>query len=148
MRAALYIRVSTHEQVEGYSISAQKRQLAAYCESQGWEIANYYIEEGVSAKNTNRPELQRMLTHIREGLIDVVVVYKLDRLTRSVLDLYNLLQTFEKYNCKFKSSTEVYDTTSAVGRMFITLVASFAQFERERLGERVRMGMEQKAKEG
>ncbi|MCC2250022.1 recombinase family protein [Virgibacillus sp. AGTR] len=148
MRTALYIRVSTREQLDGFSISAQKRQLTAYCESQGWEIMGYYVEEGASAKNTNRPELKRMITHIENDLIDCVLVYKLDRLTRSVLDLYNLLQKFEENNCKFKSATEVYDTTSAIGRMFITLVASFAQFERERLGERVSMGMEQMTREG
>jgi site-specific DNA recombinase len=148
MRAALYIRVSTLDQVEGFSISAQKHQLTAYCESQGWDIVGFYVDEGISAKDTERPELQRMIKHIKEEMIDVVLVYKLDRLTRSVLDLYHLLQLFEENNCKFKSSTEVYDTTSAIGRMFITLVASFAQFERERLGERVSMGMAQKVREG
>lgn len=148
MRTALYIRVSTQEQLDGFSISAQKRQLTAYCESQGWDIAGYYVEEGISAKDTKRPELQRMISHIKNDLIDCVLVYKLDRLTRSVLDLYNLLQIFEENDCKFKSATEVYDTTSAIGRMFITLVASFAQFERERLAERVSMGMEQMTREG
>ncbi|WP_163583312.1 recombinase family protein [Gracilibacillus saliphilus] len=148
MRTALYIRVSTEEQLDGFSISAQKRQLTSYCESQGWDVVGFYVEEGKSAKDTNRPELQRMLKHIEDGLIDCVLVSKLDRLTRSVLDLYELLQKFEDNDCKFKSATEVYDTTSAIGRMFITLVASFAQFERERLSERVSMGMEQMAREG
>ncbi|MGM7722164.1 recombinase family protein [Metabacillus sp. Hm71] len=95
-----------------------------------------------------RPELKRMLKHIEQGLVDCVLVYRLDRLTRSVIDLYKLLEIFDKYNCKFKSATEVYDTTSAMGRMFITIVAALAQWERENLSERVRMGMEQKAKEG
>ncbi|MFD2658552.1 recombinase family protein, partial [Gracilibacillus thailandensis] len=148
MRAACYIRVSTQEQMEGYSISAQKRQLTAYCESQGWDIVGYFVEEGKSAKDTNRTELQRMIKQIENGLIDCVLVYKLDRLTRSVMDLYKLLEVFEKHNCKFKSATEVYDTTSAIGRMFITLVASFAQFERERLSERVSMGMEEMMRAG
>ncbi|WP_412758910.1 recombinase family protein [Metabacillus fastidiosus] len=93
----------------------------------------------------NRPNLKRMIKHMEQGLIDCVLVYKLDRLTRSVLDLYKLLEIFDKHNCKFKSSTEVYDTTSAIGRMFITLVAALAQFERENLSKRVRMDMEQKA---
>ncbi|WP_066231869.1 recombinase family protein [Metabacillus fastidiosus] len=78
--------------------------------------------DGISAKDMNRPNLKRMIKHIEQGLIDCVLVYKLDRLTRSVLDLYKLLEIFDKHNCKFKSSTEVYDTTSAIGRMFITLV--------------------------
>ncbi|WP_429991941.1 recombinase family protein [Metabacillus fastidiosus] len=109
---------------------------------------DFYIDDGISAKDMNRPNLKRMIKHIEQGLIDCALGYKLDRLTRSVLDLYKLLEIFDKHNCKFKSSTEVYDTTSAIGRMFITLVAALAQFERENLSERVRIGMEQKAREG
>jgi site-specific DNA recombinase len=149
MRAAVYVRVSTSEQVnEGFSIPAQRDRLTAYAQSQDWDITGFYIEEGLSAKNMERPELQRMLKDIMGGKIDIVLVYKLDRLTRSVLDLHKLLETFEKYNCKFKSATEVYDTASALGRMFITLVGALAQFEREQLAERVKMGMTQKVKSG
>jgi len=149
LKVAIYIRVSTEEQVEeGYSIQAQKNRLEAYCVSQGWDIFNFYVDEGISAKNLERPELQRMIKHIEEGVVDCVLVYRLDRLTRSVLDLYQLLNVFEKYNCKFKSATEVYDTTTAMGRLFITLVAALAQWERENLGERIRMGLQQKASEG
>ncbi len=85
---------------------------------------------------------------MKENMFDCVLVYRLDRLTRSVLDLYTMLNKFDKYNVKFKSATEVYDTTNAMGRLFITLVAALAQWERENLAERVRMGMNQKAKEG
>ena len=149
MKVAVYVRVSTEEQArEGYSISAQKERLTAYCMSQGWEIVNFYVDDGYSAKNMDRPELKRMLKHIQEGIIECVLVYRLDRLTRSVLDLYKLLELFEKHNCKFKSATEVYDTTTAMGRMFITIVAALAQWERENLGERVRMGMQEKARQG
>ena len=149
MRTAIYIRVSTEEQVkEGYSISAQKQKLKAYCIAQDWVVCGFYVDEGISAKDMKRPQLQQMIKDIQEGKIDCLLVYRLDRLTRSVLDLYKMLQTFEKYNCKFKSATEVFETTTAIGRMFITIVAAMAQWERENLGERVRMGMSEKLRQG
>ncbi|WP_026572469.1 recombinase family protein [Bacillus sp. UNC438CL73TsuS30] len=149
MKVAIYIRVSTEEQAEeGYSIAAQRARLEAYALSQGWEIVQWYVDEGESAKDLNRTDLKRMLKALEQGVFNCVLVYRLDRLTRSVLDLYKLLNMFDKYDVKFKSATEVYDTTTAIGRLFITLVAALAQWERENLGERVRMGMQQKAKEG
>lgn len=149
MNVGMYVRVSTTEQAkEGYSVSGQKHKLQSFCDSQDWDIAGLYADEGISAKDMERPELQRMIGDIKDGKIDCVLVYRLDRLTRSVFDLYKLLETFEAYDCKFKSATEIYDTTTATGRMFITLVASFAQFERESMGERIQLGMLEKARQG
>jgi site-specific DNA recombinase len=149
MKVAAYIRVSTHEQAEeGYSIPAQRNRLEAYALSQGWEIVKWYVDEGESAKDLKRTDLTRMLKDIELKIFDCVLVYKLDRLTRSVMDLYELLSLFDKHDVKFKSATEVYDTTTAIGRLFITIVSALAQWERENLGERVSMGMMQKAKEG
>lgn len=149
MRVAGYIRVSTEEQVkEGYSLDAQRDKLINFCKSQDWTLVEIYVEEGKSAKDMNRPELQRLLSDAKTGRYDVILVYRLDRLTRSVMDLYELLQTFEEHNIKFKSATEIYDTTTAMGKLFITIVAALAQWERENLSERVRFGMEELVRSG
>lgn len=149
MRVAIYVRVSTDMQRdEGYSLDAQRDRCKAYCISQGWEVVLVYVEEGKSAKDMNRSELQRMLKDTESGLFDIILVYKLDRLTRSVKDLNELLDLFEKNNVKFRSATEVYDTTTAMGKLFITIVAALAEWERGNLSERVRFGMEQLVTEG
>lgn len=149
MKTAIYIRVSTEEQAnEGYSIPAQKRRLKSFCIAQDWDIADFYVDEGISAKNMDRPELKRMINDIEAGKIECVLVYRLDRLTRSVFDLYKLLDIFDRHNCKFKSATEIFDTTTSMGRMFITIVAAMAQWERENLGERVSLGFAEKARQG
>lgn len=149
MKVGVYIRVSTDKQAEeGYSLAAQQRQLTAYAESQGWEIADFYMDDGYSAKDMNRPQLKRLIKDIERGTVELVLVYKLDRLTRSVLDLSNLLELFEKYKCKFDSATEDYNTRSSSGRLFLNIIATLAQFERERLAERVQFGMAEKVRGG
>ncbi|MGE7932165.1 recombinase family protein [Viridibacillus arvi] len=150
MKSVIYVRVSTDEQAKhGYSIAAQVEKLEAYCVSQGWELLGVpFIDDGYSAKDLNRPRFQEMMDVVKAGGVDVVLVYRLDRLTRSVSDLYDILQELDQHDCKFKSATEVYDTTNAMGRLFITLVAAIAQWERENTGERVRMGIEKKTKLG
>jgi site-specific DNA recombinase len=149
MTVGIYIRVSTQEQAkEGYSIAAQRERLSAYCAAQGWTEYKFYVDEGVSAKNTDRPQLQLLLDHVKSGSIATILVYRLDRFTRSVMDLYSLLDFLDKYRCSFKSATELYDTSNAMGRMFIGLVALLAQWERENLSERVKMALEEKVSDG
>jgi site-specific DNA recombinase len=147
LKAALYPRVSTEEQSkEGYSLAAQLEKMRAFCFSQGWTIYHEYVEEGKSAKDMDRPQLQGLLSNLHQ--FDVVLVYKLDRLSRNVADINYLLNTFEKNKVAFKSVTEPYDTTTAQGKLLINIFASLAQFEREQLAERTYMGMARKHEEG
>jgi len=145
--ARCYLRVSTEDQAkEGYSLGAQRDRLAAFATSQGWKVADYYVDDGISAKDMNRPALKKMLAEIQRG--EVALVYKLDRLTRNVADLDHMLRKWEAAGVLFRSCTEDFNTTTAAGRLFIRLVADLAQWERENLAERTRMGMVKRAQEG
>ena len=146
----IYIRVSTEEQAkEGFSINAQKEKLKQYVFARGWDIYSFYIDDGISGKNLkDRPEVLRLLEDVKEGKINNVLVYKIDRLTRSTKNLIELIDLFAETGCAFNSLMESIDTTTATGRMFIKIVGIFAEFERENLAERVSFGIEQKAREG
>lgn len=150
LSTAIYIRVSTEEQArEGFSINAQKEKLRQYALARDWNIFDFYIDDGISGKNIkDRPEINRMLNDIRDGKVDNVLVYKIDRLTRSTKNLIELVELFNERNCAFNSLMESIDTSSATGRMFIKIVGIFAEFERENLAERVSFGYEQKTREG
>lgn len=150
MITAIYMRVSTEDQAkDGFSIHAQKNKLTKYAEVNDWDIYDYYVDDGISGKNlTGRPEVTRMIDDVKNGKVTNVLVYKLDRLTRSVRDLIDLIEIFESHNCCFNSVTEKIDTSNAVGRMFVKIIGIFAEFERENLAERVAFGYEQKTKEG
>src|SRR5699024_2156300 len=113
-----------------------------------WENYKFYVDEGVSAKDTKRPELHRLFKDMRDGYIKMILVYRLDRFTRKVVDLHKMLEEMNKYDCAFKSATEPYDTSSAMGRMFITIVAALAQWETENLSERIKMALEEKVSSG
>lgn len=149
MTLGIYIRVSTEEQAnEGYSISAQRERLKAFCLAQNWNDYKFYVDEGISGRDTKRPQLKKMMEDIRAGHINVLLVYRLDRLTRSVRDLHRILDELEKYSCTFRSATEFYDTSTAMGKMFITIIAAIAEWESANLGERVTMGQVEKARQG
>lgn len=150
MRVAIYIRVSTEEQAQhGYSIDAQKDRLIAYCTSQGWSDYKIYIDDGYTGTKMIRPALNRLIRHIEDGKIDLVVVYKLDRLSRKQLDvLYLLEEVFEKHNVGFKSATEPFETTTPFGKAMIGILAVFAQLERDMIVERTTIGRRQRVSKG
>ena len=135
---AIYIRVSTKKQVEeGYSLDAQLEILQKFCESNGYILYKVYADEGKSGKDTNRPAFQEMMKDMKAGLFNKILVTKLDRISRSLIDLENLIKDLQKNNCDFESASEKIDTNSAMGLMFIRLLGIFAQFERERISERI-----------
>lgn len=150
MRVAIYVRVSTQEQAkEGYSISEQLERLQKYCDAMTWVIHKKYIDPGYSGANTERPALQELIKDVKAGLIDKVVVYKLDRLSRSQLDtLYLIEKVFLENNVDFVSMNENFDTSTPFGRAMIGILAVFAQLEREQIKERMIMGKEARIKEG
>ena len=147
---AIYIRVSTDAQVEeGYSVDFQKESLTSYCLSRGWKNIAYYIDGGWSGSNIERPEMQRLIEDSKEGKISAVVIYKLDRLSRSQKDtLYLIEDVFIPNNVDFISTTEALDTSTPMGRAMIGILAAFAQLERENIRIRTRMGMKERVKEG
>lgn len=138
-KVAIYTRVSTMEQAnEGYSIDEQRNKLEAFCDINDWPKHELFVDAGVSGSTTNRPALKELMARLDE--FELVLVYKLDRLTRNVRDLLEMLDVFEKNNVTFRSATEVYDTGSAMGRLFVTLVGAMAEWERSTISERTEMG--------
>lgn len=150
VRVAIYIRVSTLEQAqEGYSIGVQTEKLQAYCVARGWDVVSTYTDPGFSGSNMERPALNRMISDIKAGHIDMVLVYKLDRLSRSQRDtLYMIEDLFLKNNVDFVSITENFDTSTPLGRAMIGILSVFAQLEREQIKERMAMGNVARAASG
>jgi DNA invertase Pin-like site-specific DNA recombinase len=144
LRCAIYTRKSSDEGLEqGFnSLHAQREACAAYVLSQageGWKaLATEYDDGGFSGGNMQRPALQRLLADIDKGLIDIVVVYKVDRLTRSLSDFSRIVDRFDASSVSFVSVTQAFNTTSSMGRLTLNMLLSFAQFEREVTGERIR----------
>src|SRR6202162_1944482 len=144
VRCAIYTRVSTDQGLEQdfNSLDAQYEASQAYIRSQahaGWTLLRAkYDDGGFSGGHTDRPALQRLLADVRSGEIDVIVVYKVDRLTRSLADFAKLVELFDKYNVSFFSVTQQFNTTTSMGRLTLNVLLSFAQFEREVTSERIR----------
>ena len=150
MIAALYIRVSTQEQAkEGYSIGEQKERLSLFAAAHDWAIGKAYIDPGYSGGSLDRPAIQELILDAGKHAFDKVIVYKLDRLSRSQKDtLYLIEDIFLKNGIDFVSMTENFDTASPFGKAMIGMLSVFAQLEREQIKERMQMGKDARAKEG
>ena len=144
LRCAVYTRKSSEEGLEQEfnSLDAQREACEAYIASQrseGWALVrDQYDDGGISGGTLDRPALQRLLSDIEDGLIDVVVVYKIDRLSRSLMDFSKLVEVFDRNNVTFVSVTQSFNTTTSMGRLTLNILLSFAQFEREVTAERIR----------
>lgn len=148
-RVACYIRVSTENQLENYSIEEQTDRLKSYCKAKDWDIYKIYTDGGYSGGNTDRPALQQLLKDISNNYIELVVVYKLDRLSRSQKDTLTLIEdSFLSNNVDFVSMSENFDTSSPFGRAMIGILSVFAQLEKDQITERFTMGRIGRAKNG
>ena len=148
-RAGLYIRVSTEEQVDNYSIPEQKRRLEAYCQSHDWAVAEEYIDGGFSGAKLDRPAMQKLITDTKAGNLDVVVSLKLDRLSRSQKDTLHLIEDiFLPCHVDYVSVNESFDTGTSFGRAMVGILSVFAQLEREQILERMHTGMEARVRSG
>lgn len=150
MKVAIYTRVSTIEQAEeGYSISEQQDKLKKYCDIKDWKVARVYTDPGFSGSNTDRPSLQQLISDCKNNMFDAVLVYKLDRLSRSQKDtLYLIEDVFNKNGVGFISLSENFDTSTAFGKAMIGILSVFAQLEREQITERMTLGRVGRAKAG
>ena len=149
-KVAIYVRVSTTNQVEeGYSIDEQKDKLSSYCDIKDWNVYKIYTDGGFSGSNTDRPALESLIKDAKKRKFDTVLVYKLDRLSRSQKDtLYLIEDIFIKNNIAFLSLQENFDTSTPFGKAMIGLLSVFAQLEREQIKERMQLGKLGRAKAG
>ena len=151
MKAAIYTRVSTDSQaeVEFNSCETQEIKIRSFVSSQNdMKVVKVYSDQGYSGSSLERPGLSEMLHDIEQGMVDLVISYKIDRLTRSPKDFYQLIEIFEKHNVSFLSITERFDTSTPSGRLLRNIMLTFAQFERELISERIRDKMYERSKKG
>ncbi len=144
-RAALYTRVSTEDQAkEGFSLQAQLDKLKSYCKARDWIVANHYVDDGYSGRNTRRPAYSQMMEEIESW--DILLVMKMDRIHRNSKNFMLMMEHLKKHQKEFVSMTESLDTSTAMGRFVMDIIQRIAQLESEQIGERVYSGMEQKAR--
>lgn len=143
MKVFAYARVSTDEQAEkGHSLNEQQERMFSYCKAMGWEEPVFFVDDGYSAKNLNRPKLTEILQIVKsEKGPGIVITTKLDRLSRKLVDILNLNEYFNKHGFNYVSASEGFDTSTPAGRLVLQMLGMVAEFERERISERVRDNM-------
>ena len=148
-QAAIYIRVSTQDQAQhGFSLAAQQESLENYAKALGYDIFKIYKDEGKSAKDLKRPEMQQMLQDAEAKKFSAIFIYKLDRFSRSLKDLILTIDHLKEIGVDFVSLQDKIETTSASGKLMFQIIGAFAEFERNMIGDRTKFGMQRKAKEG
>ena len=147
---AIYIRVSTLDQAEqGYSLEAQEKTLRRWCGERSYEVFDLYADKGISGKDIkHRPDMNRLLRDAKEKKFNIVLFWALSRFTRSVSDLYNTMENFQKWDIDMISYTESFDTSTSMGRAMIGIVGVFSQLERELTSERVSAALTERASQG
>ena len=149
MKAVGYVRVSTTEQVnEGVSLNNQKAKIMAYAEVRDFELIDIIEDAGISAKNLNRPGVQKVLDMVKSKEVDSVIVFKLDRMFRNTIDALETTKQFDKQCVSFHSIQESLDTKSAMGKFFFTIMAGVAEMERNLIGERTTAALAYKRSNG
>lgn len=149
-RAAIYCRVSTKEQAdEGFSIDEQERLLRELCEKEGYDIVDVYSDRGISAKNiSGRPEFKRLLDDVANNQVDILLAWKLTRISRNLKDVLDIVDLLEKYNVQVRFLSEQVDTSTPAGKMQLQLMGMIAEYERETIASNVKLGMRAKALQG
>jgi site-specific DNA recombinase len=149
-RAAIYKRVSTIEQAkEGYSLDSQEKNLQKYCSFKNYHVVGIYADEGISGKDTiNRPSYMSLMSDAKERKFDIVVIWTVSRLSRSVADLYNTWKMLNQYGIEIESQSECFDTSSAMGRAMFGIIAVFSQLESDITSERVKNAARERAEQG
>jgi len=147
-RACGYTRVSTEEQVKGVSLYAQAEQIRRYCELYSLNLAEVLVDEGVSGKSTDRPALRKLMGRVEQGVVDAVVVYRLDRLSRDTVDSLLIQRRFIDLGVKLCSTTEELGTGTADDEFRFTINAAVSQLERKKIAERTKMALDHKRERG
>jgi DNA invertase Pin-like site-specific DNA recombinase len=146
MKTAVYARVSTSD--KGQDPEMQLRELREYCERRGWTITSEYVDVGVSGSKDSRPELNKLMADAKQRRFDAILCWKLDRFGRSLKHLVSALGEFEALGVAFVSLRDSFDLTTPAGRLMFNMVASFAEFERDLIRERVRAGIANRRAKG